>query len=50
MAINQNVLVVAGVLVGLVVGFIGYKIYDDNREPRGVQINLGPAGVSVEKK
>ncbi|MGI8527724.1 MAG: hypothetical protein ACR2K5_16440 [Pseudolabrys sp.] len=50
MAINQNVLVIVGILAGVIIGFIGYQIYDQHREPKGVQINLGPSGLSVEKK
>ncbi|MBV9558337.1 MAG: hypothetical protein JO254_14810 [Pseudolabrys sp.] len=50
MADRQNLLVIVGVLVGLVIGFFGYQAYQDHKEPKGVQINLGPGGVSVEKK
>jgi hypothetical protein len=38
-----------GVLI-IAVGVLGYALYDARKEPKGVQINLGPGGVSIEKK
>ena len=35
---------------GLAVAALGYKVYDDHRQPKGVQLSIGPAGISVEKK
>ena len=32
------------------VAALGYKVYDDHRQPKGVQLSIGPAGISVEKK
>jgi len=50
MASNRNVLfLVIGALCAIV-AILSYKIYDDNREPKGVQLNIGPNGISVEKK
>ena len=50
MPVSRNfLLVVAGVLC-VAVGALGYKVYQDNREPKGVQLNIGPSGISVEKK
>ena len=47
---NRNLMfAVIGALVA-VIAMLGYKVYQDNREPKGVQINLGPGGVSIEKK
>src|SRR3954453_18471421 len=40
---------VIGALV-VVVGFLGYQYYQDHKEPKGVQLNIGPSGVSIEKK
>jgi hypothetical protein len=50
MPINRNVLyLIVGALCVAVVG-LGYKVYQDNKQPKGVQLNIGPAGVSIEKK
>lgn len=50
MPINRNVLLLAVAVLCVTVGILGYKVYEDNREPKGVQLNIGPGGVSVEKK
>jgi hypothetical protein len=50
MAINNNVVIIVAVLVGVVIGFIGFQAYQSHKEPKGVQINLGPNGVTVDKK
>jgi len=50
MPTNRNVLyLIVGALCVAVVG-LGYKVYQDNKQPKGVQLNIGPAGVSIEKK
>lgn len=50
MPINRNMLfLIIGALV-VVVAVLSYKVYEDNRQPKGVQLNIGPAGISVEKK
>lgn len=50
MPINRNILLVVVGALCVVVAILGYKVYDDNRQPDGVQVNIGPAGVSIEKK
>jgi RsiW-degrading membrane proteinase PrsW (M82 family) len=40
---------VIGALV-VVVAVLGYQLYQDRKEPKGVQLNIGPSGVSIEKK
>jgi len=40
---------VIGALV-IVAGVLGYQLYQERKQPSGVQINLGPGGVSIEKK
>jgi hypothetical protein len=40
---------VIGALV-IAVGVLGYSLYEAKKKPEGVQINLGPGGVSIEKK
>ena len=40
---------IVGALV-IVVGVLGYSLYQEKTEPQGVQINLGPGGLTIEKK
>jgi hypothetical protein len=40
---------VIGALV-VAVGVLGYSLYEAKKQPEGVQINLGPGGLSIEKK
>jgi hypothetical protein len=48
--INRNTLyVIVGVLV-IVIAVLGWQLYQDRKEPKGVQINVGPSGISIEKK
>ena len=50
MAMNRNVLfmIIGALAVG--VALLGYKVYEDNRQPKGVQLNIGPSGITVDKK
>jgi hypothetical protein len=50
MPINRNLLLAAVGALCVVVAILGYKVYEDHREPKGVQLNIGPSGISVEKK
>lgn len=47
---NRNVFVLAVAVLCLAVGALGYKLYEEHREPKGVQLNIGSSGISVEKK
>jgi hypothetical protein len=38
-----------GALV-VAVGVLSWKVYDDRTEPKGVHLNIGPSGISVDKK
>lgn len=50
MPTNRNVLyLIVGALCVAVVG-LGYKVYQDNKEPKGIELKVGPSGVSIEKK
>jgi hypothetical protein len=50
MVSSRNILfLIAGALCA-VVAIVAYQSYQDHREPKGVQLNIGPNGVSVEKK
>ena len=47
---NRNILyMVIGALV-LAVGVLSYNLYQAKKEPQGVEIRIGPGGVSIEKK
>ena len=43
------VFLIAGALIA-VVAILSYRAYENNREPKGVQLNIGPGGISLEKK
>ena len=47
---NRNILyAVVGALV-IAVAVLGYKVYQDNKKPEGLQINVGPGGVKIQCK
>ncbi|MBR2118349.1 MAG: hypothetical protein V4458_14795 [Pseudomonadota bacterium] len=47
---SRNILyAVVGALV-IAVAVLGYKVYQDNKKPEGLQINVGPGGVKIESK
>ncbi|MCI4678601.1 hypothetical protein K9U39_05060 [Rhodoblastus acidophilus] len=41
-------LVIGGLVV--IVSVLGYQLYQDRKQPQGVQIHVGPKGVSIENK
>ncbi|GAC1637043.1 MAG: hypothetical protein NVS4B4_17100 [Bradyrhizobium sp.] len=47
---NRNILflIIGALIVG--VGVLGYNLYQTKKEPEGVQINLGPNGLKIQKK
>jgi len=47
---NRNLLIIAVAVLCVAVGALGYKVYEEQREPKGVQLNIGSGGISVEKK
>jgi hypothetical protein len=50
MPLNRNTLMlIVGALI-VVVGILGYMLYDAKKEPTGVQINLSKDGVKIEQK
>ncbi|MCA6121491.1 hypothetical protein J6500_06165 [Bradyrhizobium sp. WSM 1704] len=50
MPANRNVLyLVIGGLI-LIVGLLGYKLHEANRQPEGLQINVGPDGLKIQNK
>jgi hypothetical protein len=46
---NNIVYLVVGALAVVVV-ILGYQLYQDRKQPEGVRIDLGPNGISIEKK
>jgi hypothetical protein len=50
MPISRNwLLLLIGALI-VAVAALATKVYEDHKEPKGVQLNIGPSGISVEKK
>lgn len=50
MPANRNVLyLVIGALV-VIVGLLGYKLYESKKQPEGLQINVGPDGLKIQNK
>ena len=47
---RSNILyLVIGALV-IVVAVMSYQLYQDRKQPEGMRIDLGPNGLSIEKK
>jgi predicted negative regulator of RcsB-dependent stress response len=49
MSRNNIIYLVVGALV-VVVAILGYQLYQDRKQPEGVRVDLGPNGMSIEKK
>jgi hypothetical protein len=47
---NRNVLfLIIGALI-VVVGVLSYNIYQDRKQPEGLQVNIGPNGLKIQGK
>ena len=46
---NNMIYLVAGALM-VVVAVLGYSLYQEKKEPKGIQLNIGEKGISIEKK
>ncbi|RKE73887.1 hypothetical protein [Pseudorhodoplanes sinuspersici] len=46
---NNLLYLVIGALA-VIVAILGYNLYQERKQPDGVQINVGPGGISIEKK
>jgi predicted negative regulator of RcsB-dependent stress response len=47
---NRNLMfLIVGALI-VVVGVLGYNLYEAKKEPKGVQINVGPDGLKIQNK
>lgn len=45
---NMLYLVIGALAV--IAAILGYNLYQEKKKPDGVQINVGPGGISIEKK
>ena len=46
---SNIIYLVVGALV-VVVAVMGYQLYQDHKQPEGMRIDVGPKGLSIEKK
>jgi hypothetical protein len=47
---NRNVMfLIIGALI-VVVGVLGYNLYQTKKQPEGLQINVGPSGLKIQNK
>ena len=49
MSRNNVLYFVVGALI-VVVAVLGYQLYQKNKEPKGLNINVGPGGLSIKDK
>jgi len=47
---RNNVLYLVVGALAVAVAVLGYQLYQDRKKSEGVNINLGPGGISIEKK
>ncbi len=45
---NVLYLIIGALIVGI--GVLGYNLYQEKKEPQGLQINVGPDGLKVQNK
>ena len=50
MPINRNVLYLIISVLAVVVGVLGYNLYQARKQPEGLQINVGPDGLKIQSK
>jgi hypothetical protein len=48
MSRNVLFLIIGALIVGVAV--LGYSLYQEKKEPEGVQINIGPDGLKIKNK
>lgn len=46
---NNLLYLIIGALA-VVIAILGYNLYQEKKQPEGMQINVGPGGISIEKK
>ncbi|MEP7031109.1 MAG: hypothetical protein ABI830_09275 [Pseudolabrys sp.] len=47
---NRNNATIVIVLLAIVAVVLGYQLYQERKEPKGVEISIGNHGISIEKK
>ena len=47
---NRNMLFLMLGALMVAVAVLGYNLYQEKKQPDGLQINIGPGGISVDKK
>lgn len=47
---TRNVLYILILALAVALGVVGYNLYEAKKEPKGLQINIGPNGVHVQDK
>ncbi len=47
---RSNVLYLIVGALAVVVVVLGYELYQKNKEPKGLNINVGPGGLSIKEK
>ena len=47
---NRNLLILIIVLLIGGIGILSYNLYEAKKEPKGLQINVGPDGLKVQNK
>jgi predicted negative regulator of RcsB-dependent stress response len=47
---RTNILYLAVGALVVIAAVLGYQLYQDRKKPEGVNINLGPGGISIQKK
>ena len=50
MTTNRNALYMLIAALAIVAAVLGYQLYEAKREPKGVEIKVGPGSISIEKK
>jgi hypothetical protein len=48
--INRNTLYLIVGVLAVAVMVLAYQLYQERKEPQGMQINVGPGGITIEKK
>ncbi|CEG08225.1 hypothetical protein BN961_01639 [Afipia felis] len=47
---NRNILVLIIAVLIAGIGILSYNLYEAKKEPKGLQINVGPDGLKVQSK
>ena len=50
LSINRNLLVLIMGALAVTAGVLGYNLYQEKKQPDGLQINVGPNGLKIQGK